>query len=90
MNRPRLVGIAVSPAPAMFAPLLYSGRLGQAVSVVGDLGLSCIELMFATRLRFRRQKVQALVSSAGLAVSAGARLVRLASWTGFVSPPPRT
>ena len=54
----------------MFAPLLYSGRFEQAVSVARELGLSCIELSVRDPASVSVSDVQAVVNSSGLAVSA--------------------
>ncbi|MGA3352589.1 MAG: sugar phosphate isomerase/epimerase family protein [Acidimicrobiales bacterium] len=70
MNRARLIGYAVSPAQATFAPLLFSGRLEEAVHTARELGLSCIELSVRDPAMFAAVDVQALVGSAGLVVSA--------------------
>ena len=70
MKGGRLVGIAVSPAPATFAPLLFSGRLEEGVNVARKLGFSCIELSVRDPATVRAGDVRALVSRAGLAVSA--------------------
>jgi sugar phosphate isomerase/epimerase len=70
LNKARLIGFAVSPAQATFAPLLFSGRLEEAVHTARELGLSCIELSVRDPAMLAAVDVQALVGSAGLVVSA--------------------
>src|ERR1035437_3871569 len=70
LNRARLIGFAVSPAQATFAPLLFSGRLEEAVHTARELGLSCIELSVRDPAIFPVDDVLALLGSADLVVSA--------------------
>lgn len=70
MTGARLTGIAVSPAPASFAPLLFAGRLEKAVLTASDLGFSCVELSVRDPATISPTEVKALVEPAGLVVSA--------------------
>ena len=66
----RVIGFAVSPGPATFAPLLFAGRLEEAVRMASDLGLGCLELNVRDPSTVSAPQVQALLGPAGLVVSA--------------------
>jgi sugar phosphate isomerase/epimerase len=64
------VGIAVSPGAASFAPLLYAGRLAEAIEVASELGLSCVELSVRDPGTLDPSGVRTLLEPAALGVSA--------------------
>ena len=64
----RVIGFAVSPGPATFAPLLFAGRLEEAVRMASDLGLGCLELNVRDPSTVSAPQVQALLGPAGLVV----------------------
>jgi 5-keto-L-gluconate epimerase len=63
-------GIAVSPSRARFAPLLYAGRLDEAVGDAQRLGFECLELSMRDPSSIDGAAVAAQLRDAGLRCSA--------------------
>ncbi|MGZ4385430.1 MAG: TIM barrel protein [Gaiellaceae bacterium] len=64
------IGIAVSPTPASFAPLLYAGRLGEAARVASALGLTCLELSVRDPQALSLPELRSVLDTSSLSVSA--------------------
>ena len=63
-------GIAVSPGAASFAPLLFAGRLEEAVQTASSLGLDCLELSVRDPSALDAGNVRELLDGADLRCSA--------------------
>jgi sugar phosphate isomerase/epimerase len=66
----RKIGIAVSPGKASFAPLLFAGRIEEAVQTAVDLQLDCLELSVRDPEWVSSAELRALLETSGLTVSA--------------------
>jgi sugar phosphate isomerase/epimerase len=64
------IGIAVSLGKASFAPLLFAGRIEEAVQTVSDLRLDCLELSVRDPAEVSLTGLHALLESSGITISA--------------------
>jgi 5-keto-L-gluconate epimerase len=62
----RPAGIAVSPAPASFAPLLFAGDLEEAARTAAKVGLDCLELSVRDPSSLDPAAIRELLDGAGL------------------------
>ena len=66
----RLLGVALSPLPTSFGPLLFPGRLEEGLEAVAGNGFSAVELSVHDAGHVDAQRLSALLEQHGLAVSA--------------------
>jgi sugar phosphate isomerase/epimerase len=66
----RRIGFAVSPCAASFAPLLFAGRLEEAIQTAVDLNLDCLELSVRDPTSASAGQLRAAIAGVGLTVSA--------------------
>jgi sugar phosphate isomerase/epimerase len=63
-------GVALSPKPTPFAPLLFSGRLPQGFQAAAEAGFQAIELSLRTADEVNLEELNTLLDLYGLSISA--------------------
>ena len=66
----RRVGVAISPRPIPFGPLLFAGDLTRGLQVAGELGFDVVELSLRAAADVDRNALKRLLTDCGLSVSA--------------------
>lgn len=65
----RRVGVAISPRPTSFAPLLFGGRLAEGLRLAGELGFDVVELSLREAGDVDRSSLRRSLDESGLALS---------------------
>jgi len=63
-------GLALSPQPTSFGPLLFAGRLAEGLRAAADLGFSVVELSLRSAEDVEPEALAALLSQNGLSLAA--------------------
>jgi sugar phosphate isomerase/epimerase len=66
----RRVGIAISPRPVVFGPLLFAGDLARGIRLAGELEFDVVELSLRAATDIDRSALSRLLNQCGLSVSA--------------------
>jgi sugar phosphate isomerase/epimerase len=66
----RRVGVAISPRPVAFGPLLFAGDLNRGLRLAGELGFDVVELSLRAAADIDRSALKRLLNESGLSVSA--------------------
>jgi sugar phosphate isomerase/epimerase len=84
---PWRLSLATSPAPSPFGPLLFSGRLAEAVQAAASLGLQGIEISLRSAQEVDADELEGSLAAAGLTLSAlGSGRVFLEEGLSFSDP----
>jgi sugar phosphate isomerase/epimerase len=69
-SRRRRIGLAISPRPTTFGPVLFAGRMDEGIATARRLGFGLIELSLRSAADVNRKSLRSKLRAAGIAVSA--------------------